>query len=208
MNSNVSCPTLHSSGKCTLRALKQPKDILCPFHFGNTPLWYAASRRIIPDAEMQFMQVIEATPGGGDWCHQVRADFNHRGDFDFWNWRRNAYLQIDEARHWEGMTAYSHTKQSRRDFACNMAAYQACAAVVRVHAADIPHPTSIYAAMEAALYHRTIVLSTSYQCVCWTQGDCLLSYASILQQHLGEACSTFQDTYGNMVFLRGDAPTV
>lgn len=193
--------------RCTLKALRLQKDLLCPFHFGNTTEWYTARRREIPQAEIRWMQVAKKTMGGEDWCHQVRAPF-HKGDFDFWNWRRDAYLQIDEARHWEGMTAASHTRQSERDFTCNLAAYKASAAVVRVHTADITHPACIYAAMEAAIYQHTVVLSASYSTVIWTVNNNQLSYADRLQHHFGDGCTTYVDPYGNIAFLRGDAPTM
>ncbi len=193
--------------RCTPKALKGHRDLLCPFHFGNRPEWYSSNRRPIPQAELRWMKVVQKTAGGEDWCHQVRSSF-HRGDFDFYNWRRDTYLQIDEARHWKGMTATCNTKQSDQDFACNLAAYKAGAAVVRVHTADIVDPISVYAAMEAARFHSSVVLTASYASVWWCQDDKRLCYADRLLQHFGEGCKTITDCYGNRVFLRADAPTM
>ncbi len=93
---------------------------MCPFHSGNSQKWKDANRRDVPDAEVRFMRVVERTACGVDWCPQVRPKF-FGGDYDFWNWRRNAYVQIDESHHGTGMTPTGDTKQSRIDFACNLA---------------------------------------------------------------------------------------
>ncbi len=193
--------------KCTLKSLKEPRNLLCPFHFGNSLLWCQSNRRVIPAAELKWMAVVRNTIGDADWCHQVRAPF-YTGDFDFYNWRRDAYLQIDEAPHWKGMTATTHTIVSNRDFTSNLAAYNAHAAVVRVHAADIIEPTCVYAALEAAVFHHTVVLSASYSNVAWCEDGKQITYADRLQQQFGGHCKTFTDQYGNIVFLRADVLTV
>ena len=184
---------------CTLKAVQQYKHLMCAFHHGNTAMWFLEKRRDIPDAEIRWLNTVAQTAGGVDWCHQSRADF-HRGDIDFYNLARGVYLQIDEARHWAGMTAAGHTKQSLRDFTCNLKAYKTGAVVVRVHAADIATPTSVYAAIEADIYHGTVVLSSSYQHVLWKQTDQTVSYTDRLAEHLGATCSIYKDLYGNMVF--------
>jgi hypothetical protein len=186
--------------RCTLKALKGSKNTLCPFHSGNSQQWKQANRREIPEAELRFMRVVEKTAGGIDWCHQVRANF-FKGDFDFWNWRRNVYVQIDEPHHFAGMTATGHTKQSTLDFQCNLKAFEKYAAVVRVHTADIIHPICIYAAMEAAVYHSTVVLTASYSTIDCGQMGKTMVYAERLRKHLGSETKIFKDLYKNIVFI-------
>ncbi len=192
---------------CTLKALQGSRNTLCPFHSGNSQEWQKVNRKEVPEAEVRFMRVVENTAGGIDWCHQVRAVF-FKGDFDFWNWRRNAYVQIDEPHHFAGMTATGHTKQSTLDFKCNLKAFDKYAALVRVHTADIAHPICIYAAMEAAIYHSTVVLTASYRTIdCGQKGQTMV-YVERLRKHLGSATEIYQDLYRNIVFIRAKAPTM
>jgi len=99
------------------------------------------------------------------------------------------------------MTPTGDTKQSRIDFACNLAAYRERAAVVRVHAADIAHPICMYAAMEAAIYHSTVVLTASYCSVDCGQTGKMMVYVERLQQHLGSRTKIYQDLYNNIIFI-------
>lgn len=62
--------------------------------------------------------------------------------------------------------------------------------------------------MEAARFHSTVVLTASYKCVWWCQGDKRLYYADRLLQHFGEGCKVIKDCYGNLLFLKTDAPTM
>ena len=187
----IGCPAHMQHYKvCTPDALRHPGKLLCCFCTYASGVWKAAGRPDIPRAEWRFMQLVDQQQQSSEWCWQVHLPGRH-GRIDFYNWKRDAYLQVDDSYHFSnGCDNEAFTP----DFECNELCFRRRIALVRAHAADFAVPDITMAAIEYALQNKSVVFTASY--------------GPIGQPHVDELCGAVtpaavprSDAFGNKLVI-------
>lgn len=155
---NGCCEGVQHYRLCTPDALKQPCQLLRPFCATVTGVWPSLGRRALPDAEQQFVVLLVRLQQSEEWCCQVK----HKccwGPFDFYNWQRDVYVQIDDDYHFR---RGSIDKTFARHLVCNVAAVSHKIGLVRLHVGDLHRADTVLAAIHTASQHKCVVFSATY----------------------------------------------
>jgi hypothetical protein len=112
-------------------------------------------------SEGGFIQLLCTFGLDAEYCHQVVPDF-WDWPVDFYSFEADCYVLVDDRHHWTGIHQYNKTDIAELDMALNLAAVDARAKLLRVHAADMLAPTWVPTALAAVRAGAAIVLSPSY----------------------------------------------
>jgi len=179
---------------CTPHAVRQDSDLWCPFCMYDECAWTASRKALMASNELDFMQLIAACGQSEQWCHQVRLGF-WKGCIDFYNWQDKVCVQIDGACHWHGISSCSAELVRKRDWTCNLSAWQAGVGLVRVHEDDLQQHQIVLAAVATAAAGSCVVFTASYVSKQW-------GHVSQLHQAVQLYCQVCLDAYGNAYFRK------
>lgn len=192
----IGCPRQQCHYRvCASKTLQHPSDLWCPFCNYNEQQWRQAGKRVLPCAELAFIDMLRAVHIDTTFSCQTTAAF-WPAPLDFCNMRQGYFVQIDGRCHWAGMHKLSSSEVIARDMRQNLAAIQADACVVRVHECDLSNVECVAAAMHAAGLGCCIVLTPAYAAAMVKHGPSLLSYVQLLLL-LSPNCCVDLDLYGN-----------
>jgi hypothetical protein len=173
---------------CTPDAVRKPVALMCCFCTYESGAWEAAGRPVIPPAEWKFMQLVAQQQQSQEWCWQVHLTDCH-GRIDFYNWKRDVYLQVDDSYHFRDGCK---NKAFERDFKCSKVCCERRLALVRAHHADLAAPDIVMAAVEYASQHKGVVFTASYE----LSGK---PHIEKLCAGVGAAAATAADAFGNQL---------
>lgn len=143
---------------CTPGALRDAGTLLCCFCTYACGAWKAAGRPAIPPAEWKFIQLVEQQQQSSEWCWQVPLP-GRQGRIDFYNWKRDVYLQVDDSYHFSNGC---DNDAFMLDSECNEVCCRRRIALVRAHPTDFAVPDITMAAIEYASQHNSVVFTASY----------------------------------------------
>lgn len=173
---------------CTPDALRKEVSLLCCFCGIKSGAWRAAGRAAPPPAEAKFMLLLMDQQQSDEWCWQYHLQ-GREGRLDFYSWKRDVYVQIDDEYHFSNgckNDAFIADKE------CNAHFYNVRLALVRVHHADLDRPAIVMAAIESALQHKCVVFTASYD----RSG---MPHVDAFCHEVQAAAQPSRDTSGNLI---------
>lgn len=174
--------------RCAPATLQNPRQLDCCFCGSMNGSWVAAGKRKIPPAEETFMQLVQQQQQSEDWCWQV-AITKRTGCIDFYNWKRDLYLQTDDWYHFDNECK---NDAAVRDCQCNVLCHQRKIHLVRVHHADLRTPDIVLAAVNYALINHGVVFTASYR----SDG---MPHVDALRAAVGQDATISSDAFGNLL---------
>lgn len=195
----VGCAPGHQHYRvATCKSVGQPSDLWCLVCMYTEELWRRARKRVLPDCELWFIAVLVCLGIDTQFAFQAHAPFWHK-PLDAHNLHQGYFVQIDGRCHWVGMRGVSRGEVLERDMEQNMAAMEAGARLVRMHARDLGSEGVVQAALLAAARGYSIVLTPSYAAELYTLHGLRVPYVRALWLVVPN-CWYVNDGYGNYCF--------